>query len=316
MSRTWFWLVVSALAATGDVGVVMAAPSDPVASSPADVQRRALAVATYDGGEVTVGEIEDAIAAASPATQASATDPVALRGWLDRNLQFELELQEAERRGYGNNERVQKTVADTAIQFMLDGQVDKPILAFRPDQEQLMQYFQEHKSEIDAPELRRVTMLVVGTEAKARELLPQFKLAKGQAMRQLVRENSLDESSRKDSGYSRYFDREGSYDDHTGSVDAQLAKATFELPGVDAVSDVIPVGGQFAIIRLAAIRPAYFPTFEQALPVVRKRVVEERRTKMIDAIANEARKSVKPVVHAELLELLPAELKAPDAQTK
>jgi len=308
MSRISLCLLATALAAPCGV---KAAPTDPAASGTAEAKRRATAVATYDGGEVTVGEIEDAIRGSSPVTQDRSGEPEGLYGWLERNLVFELELQEAERRGYGANERVVKTVQDTAIQFMLDADVDKPILAFQPSQEQLMQYFQEHRSEIAAPELRRVTMLVVDSSSKAHELLPRFKAAKGQALRELVQANSLDEASRKDSGYSRYFDREGNYDDRSAKVAPQLAQAAFALPTVDSISDVFPVNdGRFAIIRLAAIRPAYEPTFEQALPVVRKRVVEERRSSMTEAVANQALKYLQPVVHDELLELLPAEIES------
>lgn len=312
-SRSSSWLVAVCIGLPGNA---LAAPSDAAVQGSAEAQRRAIAVATYDGGEVTVGELEDALAQASPRIRERTRGPAGLHELLEQTLRTELYQREAKRRGYGKHDRVRRVTLDTAIQFLLDAEVDRPLREFEPTDELLKQYFAEHKSEIDAPELRRVIEIVVATQAQARELLPQVRAAEGQALRELVMKHSIDSASRKDSGYSRYFDREGVLDDHSSSVDKGFARAAFALSGVGATSEVIPVDGKFAIIKLAAIRPAYLPSFEQALPVVRKRVIEARRTRQTNAIVERARKRLEPVYHYDVLDSLPAELPGPTTSTR
>jgi hypothetical protein len=97
---------------------------------------RALAVATYDAGEVTVGEIEDAIAASSPLVQQDALEPAALRAFLARSLQFELMALEAERRGYGNKPPVLEAIKQNAVHALLAREVDGNL---KPDAQALEQ---------------------------------------------------------------------------------------------------------------------------------------------------------------------------------
>jgi hypothetical protein len=85
---------------------------------------RALAVATYHAGEVTIGELEDAIAASSPLVQQDALEPVALRALLARTLQFELMALEAERRGYGNRRPVLEAIKQNTVHTLLAREVD------------------------------------------------------------------------------------------------------------------------------------------------------------------------------------------------
>ena len=89
-----------------------------------DADRRALAVVTYDGGEVTVGELDDAIAASSPLVQQDALAPAALRDLLERSVRFEMMAIEAERRGYGDREAVRDAIKQNAVHRLLASEVD------------------------------------------------------------------------------------------------------------------------------------------------------------------------------------------------
>ena len=86
--------------------------------------RRGLVAATYDGGEVTVGELEDAIANMSPLARADLVDSEARRALLARVLQFELLAKEAERRGYGAKPAVRDAVKQNSVHRLLANEVD------------------------------------------------------------------------------------------------------------------------------------------------------------------------------------------------
>jgi hypothetical protein len=196
---------------------------------------------------------------------------------------------------------------------MLGAVIAEPMKSFVPSEEALQKFFKTRTAELGAPELRRVIELVVATEAEARALLPQFKSAQPDAQKQLIKQHSLDVPSRNDDGYSRYFDRAGTLDDRSASVDPALASATFALTGIGATSDVVALGGpekRFALLKLVALRPAYVPTFQQALPVMKKLMTEERREQGRAQLEQDARAHFPAKVRVELLESLPAELVA------
>jgi hypothetical protein len=162
---------------------------------------------------------------------------------------------------------------------------------------------------------------VVATEAEARALLPTIQASSDQALRELAKSKSIDAASRSDDGYSRYFDHNGLLDDKSANVDPALAKAAFALSGIGATSDVVKLhddkddkhdkGKQsFAVLRLAALRPAYTPTLQQAGPTARKLIIDERREQGRTQLEQDARKRFPPVVKAELLDKLPAEIPA------
>jgi hypothetical protein len=301
-------------AAALSVGVAMAGvsalaepPHNQEAPAETDADRRALAVATYEGGAVTVGEIEDTIANSSPLIQATALEPAALRGFLDRNLRFELQLKEAERRGYRQDERVRKAAKENAVQRMTDHDINKPMSENPPTPEQLRAYFQSHIEAFSLREKRRARVLIVASAADARALLPQVKAADDATLKELVRTRGLDVPSRAKGGDLGNFDAKGAPESGDVVVDPKLASAAFALPAAGAVSDVIElddVAGKagYAILKLGSIRPGHVPKFEDVKVRVGRRYDDERYEKAVRAIADSQRELLKPVVHEELLQ--------------
>jgi len=115
------------LATVSWASVVLSEPArillPPSASEASERTRRAQAVVSYTGGEVTVGELEDAIAVSSPLAQQSALAPEQLRALVDRSLRFELMAIEARERGYAHSERVMQAVKENSVRLMIDRDV-------------------------------------------------------------------------------------------------------------------------------------------------------------------------------------------------
>jgi parvulin-like peptidyl-prolyl isomerase len=289
---------------------VHAAPSGSAPLDAIDAARRATVVASYDGGEVTVGEVEDAIGTATPGSLEDMSSMSYATHWYHQTLRQELLLGEAQRRGYAELPSVSRRVKELAMDLMLGAVIAEPMKSFVPTDDVLQEFFKTRSAELSAPELRRVVELVVATEAEARTLQPAFQAAQGQAQRDLIQKNSL-APSRSDDGYSRYFDSAGTLDDKSGSVDPALAKAAFALPAIGSTSDVFALSGpekRFAIVKLLALRPAYVPTYQQAIPVMKRILTDEQRERERAKLEEGARAALKPKVHDHLLKLLPAEL--------
>jgi hypothetical protein len=315
-SRIWCAL---ALLGWGASLHVHAAPSGSAPLDAIDAARRATAVATYTGGEITVGEVEDAVGTATPDSLEDMSRISYVTHFYYQTLRQELLLGEAQRRGYAELPTVRRRVEELAVDIMLGAVVAEPMKTFVPSDEALQQFFKTRQAELSAPELRRVIELVVATEAEARTLLATFQAAQGQELRELIKKHSL-APTRNDDGYTRYFESSGLIDDKSTSVDSALAKAAFALPPVvGTTSNVFALSGpekRFAAVKLLALRPAYVPTFQQAVPVMKKLLTDEQRDIERGKLEDGARATFQPKVHDELLKLLPAELGAADSEGK
>lgn len=267
-----------------------------------DATRRATPVATYDGGAVTVGEIEDTIADSSPLIQAGALEPEALRGFLDRNLRFELELKEAERRGYRDDARVKQAMKDNVVQVMISHEINSKIRAEPPPSDVLKAYFEKNISVFSLHERRRATLIVLPTAEDARTLVPTVQASDIDKLRILVRTRGREVPSKAKDGDLGSFDADGKPETGESQVDPALVKAAFALRNIGDVSDVIRLSTGYGLIKLTEIRAGHTPTFEEVRIRVLRRYDDERYDREVQAIADAARERVKPVVHYELLD--------------
>lgn len=319
MSRSFCGLALLAWGVSLHVYAAPAGSAPPDGLDAIDAARRATAVATYNGGEVTVGEVEDAVGIATPSSLEDMSRMSYVQHFYNETLRQELLLGEAQRRGYKDVITVRRRVQELAMDLMLGAVIAEPMKSFTPTEEALQQFYQTRSAELGAPELRRVVELVVPSEEEARTLLPKFQAAQGQELRELVEKHSL-AASRSAGGSSRYFDNTGLLDDKSASVDSALAKATYALPPVlGLTSNVFAMSGpdkHFAMIKLLAVRPAYAPTYEQAVPVMKKILTDEQRERERAKLEQDARATFQPKVHDELLKLLPVELGPAEPEAK
>lgn len=316
MPRIWFGL---ALVGWGASLHVHAAPSGSAPLDAIDAARRDTVVASFNGGEVTVGEVEDAVGIATPDSLEDMSRMSYVQHFYYQTLRQELLLAEAQRRGYAELPAVRKRVEELAMDLMLGAVIAEPMKSFTPTDEALQEFFKTRSAELGAPELRRVVELVVATEAEAQALLHKFQAAQGSEQSELIKKHSLAQSRDQD-GSSRYFDSAGVLDDKSASVDPGLAKAAFALPPVVGLtSNVFALSGpekRFGILKVLAVRPAYVPTYQQAVPVMKKILTDEQREKERAKLEQGARATFQPKVHDELLKLLPAELGPAEPATK
>lgn len=296
------WLRMRRLGAL-TIGLTTLAASA-LAEQRSEDERRALPVVTYNGGAVTVGEVEDTIANSSPLIQATALEPENLRAFVDRNLRFELQLQEAERRGYRDKPEVQKSARENAVQLMLSRDIDHPIRNAEVSSAELQAHFERHLDAFSVPEKRRASAIFVANEAAAKQLVAQVAAADDAELEKLVQARGLDVPSKARGGALGSFDKKGEIEGG-GKLDPKLVSAAFALPSVGAVSDVIKLDdGTFALLKLTELRPGSPVNFHAMQVRVRRHYDEQRYQEQVKAIAQAQREILKPVVRYELLELV------------
>jgi peptidyl-prolyl cis-trans isomerase C len=294
---------------------MVAAPKPPPAPAPlteADKQRRAQAIVTYQGGEVTVGEIEDAIASQSPFMRERYRDPNNLKELLDKTLRFELLGKEAERAGIDKNDTVRQAVKQNAVQALMKAEFDDKMSAASIPQEDIAKYYQDHIDEYVQPAMQRASHVMVATEAEAKELLPKAKTMDLRAFRQLARDKSMDEASKLRGGDLRYFDHQGKARGETEpSVPPPIVKAAFALKTVgDTAPQPIKIENGYSIVKLTGQRPAISRKLAEVEETIRVRLWRERRQQAIEAFVQTLRAQYKPETHPQLTETI--KLEEPD----
>ena len=314
-----------AKAAKGPQAVNAPAPpvDKPVVHSAADLERRAQVLVTYKGGEVTVGELEDAISQQSPFMRERYKDPKNLQELLDKTLRFELLAQAAGERGVDKNAEVRQAVKQNAVQQMMKVDFDDKMSAADVPQDQIAKYYQDHIDEYVQPAMQRASHVVVATEAEAKALLEQAKTMDLRGFRQLARDKSTDETTKLRGGDLRYFDKDGKVRGETAaSVPAPIVKAAFGLKEVgDTAPAPIKVDGGFSIVKLPGQRPAISRKLPEVEETIRVRLWREQRQKAIEAFVAALREKVKPEVKAEMIEQVKladatAQSKVPAAPSK
>lgn len=281
-----------------------AAPKAP--DDPAERARRAQAVATYNGGQVTVGDLEDAIAQQSAFMRARYRDPQNLRELLDRTLRFSLLADEAERRGLDKASFVQQTIKQNAVEHLIQSDFDAKLDPKSIPKQELEAYYKAHIDEYVQPELRRASQIVAPSEQEARDLLASAKDMDVRAFRDLARGKSRDEATRMRGGDLRYFDAQGKTRGAPEDVlPAAVVHAAFALKDVgDTAPKPIKVDGGYAVVKLTGVRPALSRKLGDVEETIRVRLWRDQREKAIEALVAKLRAEVKPEVHPELVDAI------------
>ncbi|MGD8861562.1 MAG: peptidyl-prolyl cis-trans isomerase [Myxococcales bacterium] len=317
-ARATILMTLAALAVAATAGVraeepaataraAKAAPTRAAVASPKtqdDAARRAQILVKFDGGEVTVGELEDAIARQSPFMRKRYMKRSELQKLLEKTVQFELLAREAERKGFGERPSVQQAVKQNAVQAMMKREFDDEMNAESIPAEDVKAYYDEHIDEYVRPAMRRASHILVATRKEAMELLAQAKEADLREFRQLAREKTTDEATKLRGGDLRYFDAKGRLrGQQEPTVPPAIARAVFKLKNVgDTVPAPVKVEGGFSIVKLTGHRPALSRTLQDVQDTIRLRLWRKRRQEAIEALIARLRKEHPPELHAERIE--------------
>jgi peptidyl-prolyl cis-trans isomerase C len=263
-------------------------------------------VVKFRSGQLTVGQLEDAILDKNPYMQQRYLTLDAVRNLLDRSLRFELLAAEAEKRGYDKHAAVMSEVKQNLVQKLIREDFDSKITPDSVPDEEVKRYYAAHESEFVRPETRRASVMLLGSESEAQGVLAQARAADLRAFRELARSRGGD-ASRNDQRASdaRFFDAEGQLvegSDPGPKLDPILVKAVFALKNLGDTTGVLETEDGFVIAKLAGQRPAQTETLKQVDQRVRFRLWRERREAAIDAKLSELRKETQVEVHPELID--------------
>ncbi|MEZ4250537.1 MAG: peptidylprolyl isomerase [Polyangiales bacterium] len=259
--------------------------------------------ATVGDVRITVGRIEDEIAAMSPFLRARYRDAAKLRELADSLVRFELLAREAQSAGYGDRPVVTRSVKQAIVQNLIKTEFDERITRESVTAEEVQAYYDAHAEEFGRPEMVRASHVLLATREEAQALLEEARAADARQFRELARRHSIDTETKLRGGDLRYFTRNGlpagAREDDT-PVDPAIVEATFSLGDVGSVvTEPIAVGEHWSLVKLTGRRAAEQRTVEQASEGIRLRLWREKRQHAIDEFVDGLRRDHPPEIHAD-----------------
>ena len=297
-------LCISLLIAVALTGRAVA--EDP-APSPADEERRSQVFATVGSESITVGELEDLIAARSPYARKRLLDEEALRELADAQVQRELYYQGAEKLGYGDDPEVERFVSQTMVKLFVRKEFEETATPDDVPASEVARYYEEHADEFRRPEMRRARHILLGSKSEAAEVRKLLLEDDTQKFRTIAKERSLDTETKVRGGDLLYFTSDGALvgRDSEAMVDDTLAKAAFALKKTGELSPPLDLGdGKWSVLELSAIRPERVQGLEEADAGIRRKLWREQREAELESLISKLRAELEPQIHAERLDAI------------
>lgn len=253
--------------------------------------------------EITVCDVTAALNKMSPYLRKAYEAPQKRQQFLDNMIRFELIAQEAERRGYANDEEVQRVRKQMMIQ-RLNRQLQESIRLSDITEEEMRSYYEEHESDYHKAEMVRIARIVLGSKTDAERILGQAKAKANDSryFRKLARENSTDEATREHGGDLPYFARAEERGEDDPEIDEALVEAAFSLDMRDPLySKVIETEDGWNVIRLRGRRKARDLSFDDVKRQIRHRLHRDKLRESRDELVSKLRKNSKIVINEEEL---------------
>lgn len=292
----------------------LAQPRPPAADagpprSPEETARRARTLARVGERVVTVGEFEDMLNEAPEPVRQTYLAPARRREQLEALLSTMLLADEARRRGVDRDPQVAATIRRILSQRLEQRMILEAITPDAVAPDEVARHYQEHLSDYQQPEFRRATVIITRDQATAARVAEESRAARGdlRRVRALVREHSVDETSRSHEGDAFYFQREGQPSGDGRPVDPALAAAVFGLARETEVTAPVALrDGRFGVAVLTGIRPALRRALSDpgVSASIRGFLVRERRTLREAELLREIRGRLNPELHEDRLDLL------------
>jgi DNA-directed RNA polymerase subunit F len=215
---------------------------------------------------------------------------------LNEMIDVMLLANEARERGYDKDpitqQEIRQILRDAMLRTTRDGTATPSAI---PDVE-VRTYYDAHKADFHDPERRRVSAIILATEAATREVLEAAKRATATQWGDLVRTKSVDPRSKPAApadlaGDLGFVSSPGDPRGANPRVPDELRSAIFEVASVgELVPRPVKAGGQYYVARLTSKTDPHDRTYEEAERAIRVRLAQDKIHAKEEALVDELRK--------------------------
>jgi peptidyl-prolyl cis-trans isomerase C len=206
---------------------------------------------------------------------------------LDEVVSFVLFAQAARAKGIDSEPAI-KTRLDYAQTEYLAREFFRRLLAKEDpvSEEDLKNYYKEHRDEFKPPEEIKARHILVRTESEAKKILD--KLEGGEDFAKTAKKYSIDPAAAKG---GRFEMQDGSIWLPRGTFEKSFEHALFKIPAGETGG---PVKSQFGwhILKVEDRRQPETPAFVQVRSLIRNRLEDQKNNKLRDRISEELKKTI------------------------
>ena len=253
-------------------------------------EQAAQVLAKVGGSTITLGDYAAALAHMDQFDRLRYQSPERRKELLTEMINVKLLAQEARDKGYDKDPRTQEELRAVLRDAMLkEARKGAPMPADIPADE-VRAYYDAHRSEFRDPERRRVSVIVLGSEAAAQAVLDQAK--KGLSAAEwgaLVRAKSVDPSAKANvpvdlAGDVGIVSPPGDSRGDVPRVPDAVRAAVFSIAKVgDVAPQVVQAQGRFFVVRLTVKNDPQDRTFPEAERSIRVKLSQEKLRAREDA---------------------------------
>ncbi len=168
---------------------------------------------------------------------------------------FELLIERAAERGFGQSARVRRMRDELLVQKLIDAQIDSKESAKPLSPKDTETYKKMHATELEMPEMRRASHVLLASHNEAEKMIAAIRGVDVSGFSKLAEERSLDTETKMRGGDLRYFSLKGIADGTGPAIDEALSKSAFSLKNLGDISPApVPVGKKWSVVQLTGIR--------------------------------------------------------------
>lgn len=249
-------------------------------TSDAESARRARVVVTVGGRKVTVGELEDHLAAIPPYQMATfgGSREAVVRAYLDQVLIRDLVLAGgAEQRGLDKQLPTSQLLARALSSATLRKSRGPYASAAAVPMDDVRRYYDENRSRFDSPERVNLWRILCKTREEAATVLEAARREPTIAKyNDLAREHSIDKATNLRGGNLGFVGPDGASNEAGVKVDPALVKAAQTVKDGELVPHPVPEESGFAVVWRRGTVPANRRTVEESAAQIRAALFRER----------------------------------------
>jgi peptidyl-prolyl cis-trans isomerase C len=217
-----------------------------------------------------------------------------MRDFLDNYvITREVLFQEAKKKGFDKDKGILTKVEDLRRALLIDALLEDALQGKSPvSDEEVKQYYNEHRDRFTEPEEVRIRHIFVNSEVILKEVLT--KLNSGESFEKMASTYNVDKS-REDAGNLGYLRR-----GQLAPLFAQFEEAAFSLKDKGNVSEVITTPYGFHILRLEDKRGTVFRSLDQVKEKIRFFLQTKKKQDAYLAFVKETKSKAKIAVNEEL----------------
>ena len=259
--------------------------------------------------KITLGEFAERLGSQSPYLRARYNSPERRKEFLENMVRFELLAAEADKRGLGKSEDVERVRRQVMVQQMMQDLFDKGGLKLADISDaEIKAYYDAHAGEFNKPAQVRASHILFKDRAAAEQVLKELKQkAAGtdmDAFRKLAEQKNQDPATKESAGDLRFFSET---EDKSGETDeparpAAVRKAAFSLANIgDLYPEVVQSEQGYHIVKLTGRRDPLQRSLEDARRMIQNKLWRDKREQAIEKFVAELRSKANVQENAEAL---------------